>query len=573
MLTVLTMLFPYFKEGFSVILFLYLAVTPNGALNIFKTPLDNLEKKYGSFSEDLRLQMLAEAKTMFYFGYDNYMTYAFPMDELNPILCSGRGPDYENPSNININDILGDYCLTLVDSLDTLAVLGNVSEFQHAVTQVILNVSFDKNNVVQVFEANIRILGALISAHLLMMDPNEPFGQLRPSWYDGELLHLAHDLASRLLPAFEGSSTGIPFPRVNLQKGLPVNSISETCTAGAGSLVLEFGLLSRLLGDPVYEGYARRANKVLWNLRAKNTGLLGNVIDAQSGEWLGRLSGLGAGLDSFYEYLLKSYILFGEADDYKMFSEAYRTIKQYMRRGRAHCNKGSGDHPLYVNVDMLSGAIHTSWIDSLQAAFAGIQVLHGDIEEAICVHALYYSIWKLYGVLPERWNWQRLSADVTFYPLRPELIESTYLLYQATKNPFYLHVGMEILQSLNNFTRTKCGYATVHSVIDKSLEDRMESFFLSETCKYLYLLFDKDNHINRHFSRYVFSTEGHLFPIDPVFRSKPWYNNDYDILVHEKDNISSDAKCQAIDAERTYFLPIKSQYLVQISKTLGLRDY
>lgn len=47
---------------------------------------------------------------------------------------------------------------------------------------------------------------------------------------------------------------------------------------------------------------------------------------------------------------------------------------------------------------------------------------------------------------------------------------------------------MDILQSLNNFTRAECGYATVHSVLDKSLEDRMESFFLSETCKYLYLV-------------------------------------------------------------------------------------
>lgn len=71
--------------------------TSQGALNIFKKPLDSLDIKYGSFSEDLRLQMLAEAKKMFYFGYDNYMTYAFPMDELNPLLCCGRGPDYENP--------------------------------------------------------------------------------------------------------------------------------------------------------------------------------------------------------------------------------------------------------------------------------------------------------------------------------------------------------------------------------------------------------------------------------------------------------------------------------------------
>jgi mannosidase alpha-like ER degradation enhancer 1 len=59
----------------------------------------------------------------------------------------------------------------------------------------------------------------------------------------------------------------------------------------------------------------------------------GNVIDVESGHWTGKLSGLGAGLDSFYEYLLKSYIMFGESEDYEMFAEAYRTIKQYMRKG------------------------------------------------------------------------------------------------------------------------------------------------------------------------------------------------------------------------------------------------
>jgi mannosidase alpha-like ER degradation enhancer 1 len=59
--------------------------------------------------------------------YDNYMKYAFPLDELNPLECSGRGPDHDNPDNININDVLGDYSLTLIDTLDTLALLGNSS--------------------------------------------------------------------------------------------------------------------------------------------------------------------------------------------------------------------------------------------------------------------------------------------------------------------------------------------------------------------------------------------------------------------------------------------------------------
>ena len=60
-----------------------------------------------------------------------------------------------------------------------------------------------------------------------------------------------------------------------------------------------------------------------------------------------------------------------------------------------------------------------------------LKVLHGDIEEAICSHALYYLLWKKHGVLPERWDWRSLTPNVSFYPLRPELIEATYLLYQV----------------------------------------------------------------------------------------------------------------------------------------------
>lgn len=110
---------------------------------------------------------------------------------------------------------------------------------------------------------------------------------------------------------------------------------------------------------------------------------------------------------------------------------------------------------MYINVNMFDGSTFTLWIDSLQAAFAGIQVLNGDIEEAICSHALYYAIWTKFGALPERFNWQQISPDLSFYPLRPELIESTYFLYQATKNPFYLHVGKDILESLNKFTKAE----------------------------------------------------------------------------------------------------------------------
>ncbi|EYB85912.1 hypothetical protein Y032_0288g1470 [Ancylostoma ceylanicum] len=477
------------------------------------------QRRYSTFSKADRMEALKEAREMFYFGYENYMSHAFPADELDPIHCTGRGHDHGDPSNININDVLGDYSLTLIDSLDTLVVLGDHDEFKRAVSLVINTVSFEKNTTVQVFEATIRVIGSLLSAHLIASDKSRMLGDFYIPDYDGELLTLAHDLAARLLPAFEGTRTGIPYPRVNLIRGVLPGTVEETCTAGAGSLLVEFGILSRLLGDQTFERTARRINERLWQLRDKNTGLPGNVINIQTGEWVGHLSGVGAGLDSFYEYFLKAYILFGESRDLHLFNEAYDAILANMRRGRILCNSQDGEPPLFVNVDSRDGSTANTWIDALQASFAGLLVLAGHLEEAICQHAFYYAVWSKYGVLPERFNWYLKRPDVNFYPLRPEFVESTYFLYLATKNPFYLHVGREIMDSLNSRTRVKCGFATVHNVDDGSLEDRMESFFLAETMKYLYLLFDEENPVNAGQERLLFTTEGHIVPILHRFRT------------------------------------------------------
>ncbi len=176
---------------------------------------------------------------MFSFAYNNYMEFAFPLDELDPIHCTGRGPDPDS-SNYNINDVLGNYSLTLVDSLDTLALMGHRDEFISAVSLLIETLSFDHDCTVQVFEATIRILGGLLSAHLIATDARF---DMAPPGYSGELLSLAHDLGTRLLPAFENTPTGLPHPRVNLRHGVPTGWRRDTCPAGAGSLLLEFGVL------------------------------------------------------------------------------------------------------------------------------------------------------------------------------------------------------------------------------------------------------------------------------------------------------------------------------------------
>ncbi|MPC99664.1 ER degradation-enhancing alpha-mannosidase-like protein 1 [Portunus trituberculatus] len=79
------------------VIFILVVHASECAFNIFRYPLGSIERKYGSLPESERLRLKEDTRDMFYFGYDNYMKYAYPEDELNPILCRGRGPDRDDP--------------------------------------------------------------------------------------------------------------------------------------------------------------------------------------------------------------------------------------------------------------------------------------------------------------------------------------------------------------------------------------------------------------------------------------------------------------------------------------------
>ncbi|KAI9205353.1 glycoside hydrolase [Polychytrium aggregatum] len=496
-----------------------------------------------------RLRLRNKVKEMFYHGYNSYMTYAFPKDELNPIKCNGRGPD-NDPNNWNVNDVLGGYSLTLVDTLDTLVIMNDFKGFETAVRKTIEHVHFDLDSRVQVFEVTIRMMGGLLSAHILASDP--AFG-FRIDWYSGELLALATNLADRLLPAFTESPTGIPFPRVNLQRGVLSYEANETCTAGAGTLVLEMGVLSRLTGNDVYENLARRALDELWKRRTK-LNLVGNTIDVQTGEWLETMAGIGAGIDSFYEYIFKAYVLFGEQRYFDIFATAYSAVQQYLP---------DAGGLFYRNVHMEKGHLLTTWIDSLSAFWPGLQVLVGDVERAKVLHQLYFTIWNKYHGMPERFDYYHRNLAIPSYPLRPELIESTYMLYQATKNPYYLEVGEIILKDIERLARTECGFASLGNLYLKRKEDRMESFFLSETLKYLYLLFDTDNFVNRVDSNFVFTTEGH-------FLSLPRR-----LLKNANESSTAQHVCPQVSREpllsmAPYPLPVNVSQIHKINQAVGI---
>ncbi|XP_021897079.1 alpha-mannosidase I MNS4 [Carica papaya] len=439
-------------------------------------------------------QLRDEVREMFYHAFNGYMEHAFPLDELRPLSCGGE-------------DTLGGYALTLIDSLDMLALLGDREQFTASVEWIGKNLRFDINKTVSVFETTIRVLGGLLSAHLIASD--YATGMKIPS-YDNQLLGLAEDLARRMLPAFD-TPTGIPFGSVNLMHGVDDHESKITSTAGGGTLTLEFGVLSRLTNDPIFEQVTKNAVRGLWARRSK-LNLVGAHINVFTGEWTQKDAGIGTSIDSFYEYLLKAYLLFGDEEYLFIFQEAYGAAMHYLH-----------NDPWYVEVNMDSAALVWPLFNSLQAFWPGLQVVFwlGDVDPAIRTHAAFFSVWKRYGFTPEGFNLATLSVQhgQKSYPLRPELIESTYWLYKATRDARYLDVGRDMVASLQYGARCPCGYCHISDVEFHKREDHMESFFLAETVKYLWLLFDlavgPDNLVENGPYKYVFSTEGHLLPATP----------------------------------------------------------
>lgn len=452
-------------------------------------------------SEEERLNLKEEAKEMFYHAYTAYMDNAYPADELMPLSCKARWRDSE-PSRGDIDETLGNFSLTLVDSLDTLVVLGDIEEFDRALRLVVRDVGFDHDLVVSVFETNIRMVGGLLSGHIMAEHLNQLYGAL--GWYRGELLTLAKDLATRLLPAFN-TTTGIPHAKVNLKYGMKSPKLQgsrETCTACAGTIILEFAALSRLTGDPIFEEKARQAMDCLWSQRHRGSDLVGTVLNVHSGDWVRRDSGVGAGIDSYYEYLLKAYVLLGDEGYLERFNKHYSAVMKYISQG-----------PMLLDVHMHRP--HTTsrnFMDALLAFWPGLQVLKGDIKPAIETHEMLYQVIQRHNFLPEAFTTD-FQVHWGQHPLRPEFLESTYLLYLATDDPYYLRVGEQVLRSLQKHAWVPCGYAAVKDVRTGVHEDRMDSFVLAETFKYLYLLFAKPSDLIIDLDQFIFTTEAHLLPL------------------------------------------------------------
>lgn len=451
------------------------------------------------------------------------MEHGFPYDEITPISCTPLGPNFKNKKDLIRNDAMGNISLTLLDNLDTLIIMEKWSDLETALEYLKSQRStfFHQDVIIQVFEITIRSLGGLLSAHLLLtdLDLDDINYQRISNNYDGFLLTMANDLGSRLLPAFK-TTNNIPVPRINLAKGItgvPYKFQQETCTSGATTPVLEFTLLSRLTGNPDYEYYGQATFWKIWSNRL-HLDLLPMTLSPIKSEWKDSITGIGASIDSFYEYSVKLWILFNDNAMWEAFKVSYKALM-------THLVKGSVDtftSLIFANVGTEDGLDATVWIDLLAAFWTGVQTLAGQLKHAIGSHMVFLKLWDYYDLIPERWNClmpvEKLTATniigLEWYPLRPEFVESTYYLYRATRDPMYLQIGERILYLFEHTFKDKCGFKGLQDIRTGKFQDRMESFVLSETLKYLYLLFDEEEKAFLHspqmsHKNWVFSTEGH----------------------------------------------------------------
>src|SRR6476659_7115763 len=297
-------------------------------------------------------------------AWNNYERYAWGHDALKPL--SKTPHDWYGQSLL----------MTPVDALDTLILMKLDAEASKARELIVTQLSFDRDISVKNFEITIRLLGGLLSSYQLTGDKR--------------LLALAEDLGNRLLPAFN-SPTGLPYVYVNLKTGQirdPNSNPAET-----GTLLLEFGTLSKLTSNPVFYEKAKRALVETYKRRSP-LGLVGESINVETGAWTNTDSHIGGGIDSYYEYLWKCWLLFGDKDCQEMWKASISAVNKYLAddvRGELW----------YGHADMNTGRLTASQYGALDAFFPALLAHYGDVARARRLQDSSFKMWNMHEIEPE----------------------------------------------------------------------------------------------------------------------------------------------------------------------------
>uniref|UniRef100_A0A4W4G2U1 alpha-1,2-Mannosidase n=1 Tax=Electrophorus electricus TaxID=8005 RepID=A0A4W4G2U1_ELEEL len=451
-----------------------------------------------------RVERVEAVREAFRHAWKGYRTFAWGHDELKPV-----SKTYGEWFGLG---------LTLIDALDTMWILDLKEEFEEAKRWVETELSFSKNVDVNLFESTIRILGGLLSTYHLTGDTL--------------FLDKAKDIGSRLMPAFNTPSK-IPFSDVNIGKGTahPPRWTADSTVAEVTSIQLEFRELSRLTQDPQYQKAVDEVTRRVHRLDGKHDGLVPMFININSGKFTHRgVFTLGARADSYYEYLLKQWLQGGKKE--AALLEDYLQAVEGVKRNLL----GQTSPSKLIFVGELSHGRLNPKMDHLVCFLPGTLALgaHNGLpadhmELAVQLmetcHQMYAQMET--GLSPEivLFNLKDPAGrDIDVKPadrhnlLRPETVESLFYMYRFTQDHKYQDWGWEIMQSFNKYTRVPSGgYTSIGNVrdpVNPGPKDKMESFFLGETLKYLFLLFSDDPELVS-LDKFVFNTEAHPLPIWP----------------------------------------------------------
>ncbi|KAK5217897.1 hypothetical protein LTR99_003291 [Exophiala xenobiotica] len=511
-------------------------------------------------------------KREFLHAWTGYQDHAWMADGLLP-LSGGRRQQFCG------------WSATLVDALDTLIIMGLDEEFQEALNAT-LTIDFADsigNCNVNLFESTIRYLGGLMAAYDLSND-----ARILPKLVElGDMLHSAFNTSNGMPCTMCKLATA----------DAVIESSEDAALADVGSLYLEFARLSQVTGDEKYmhtidvlsEVFARSQNDSsipgLWP-EMLNPRVVGGPQSYDFARKSSRYA-LGAMSDSTYEYLVKAHLFMGKTRHIyrSMWELASRQIKRYLLF-RAFIPGANDTDIIFPGIATRDLGARETLLETRTehlACFAGgmfamaARIFDNPEDFSIAEQITNGCVWAYQnsptGIMPETltllpcstddgqqcewsdeyWTAQSnrsencmngncqyhrfppgiLQVKDPSYKLRPEAIESVFIMWRMTGDEYWREVGWEMFENIIEHTRSPFGHAAlmstmevyqrdtyekglmVRKVLARQIDD-MESFWFAETLKYFYLLFSDPNLIS--LDEWVLNTEAHPFRLTEGIR-------------------------------------------------------
>ncbi|KAM3544710.1 hypothetical protein ARSEF1564_002439 [Beauveria bassiana] len=503
-------------------------------------PLPAVQFKFDDETDDdkrTRLERRDAVKKAFERCWTSYKDRAWLHDELKPV--SG-----------GFKDTFGGWAATLVDALDTMWIMDMRDEFEEAVAAVDKDISFassSSGNVISLFETNIRYLGGLVSAYDLSGD--------------ARLKRKATDAGDMILKAFD-TPNHMPVGQWNIKEAAEnrnQTAPSTTSLAEIGTLVLELTRLSLITGDARYHDVTQHISDLLdaSQMKTKLPGLWSISVDPSQALFdAGSSYSMGGGADSAYEYFPKMMALLDNLDP--MYERLYKRSMAATQEHLIYRPMVPGDADILMtgnarSKDATSGQSTLEAVTEHLTCFAGgMYALGGrltsndsdvDIGRRLADGCVWAYNATRSGVMGERllgvpcddkvhcaWNetaWRKAVGDDVVddklppkgmakimskeYILRPEAIESVFIMYRVTGDKEWQEKAWAMWQAIDGLTKTDLANSAVDNVdsSDARKQDSMESFWLAETLKYFYLTFSEPTLID--LDKWVLNTEAHPF--------------------------------------------------------------